>query len=80
MRQSVISYNESKGVYSLRNDNVTRTRKLCNARYEKPQEDHPLEVEKKNIVDTYSSSNAAAHVPEESVQLHKPKHYTIYKC
>ena len=40
---------------------------------------HPLEVAKK-IVETYSSSNAAAHDPEERVQLHKPTHYTIYKC
>ena len=34
----------------------------------------------KKIVETYSSSNAAAHDPEERVQLHKPRHYTIYKC
>ena len=30
-------------------------------------------------VETNSSSNAAAHDPEERVQLNKPKHYTIYK-
>ena len=30
-------------------------------------------------VETYSSSNAAAHDPEERVQLNKPKHYTIYR-
>ena len=30
-------------------------------------------------METYSSSNAAAHDPEERVQLHKPRHYTLYK-
>ena len=34
----------------------------------------------KKIVETYSSSNAAAHDPEKREQLHKPRHYTIYKC
>ena len=33
----------------------------------------------KKYVETYSSSNAAAHDPEERMQLNKPKHYTIYK-
>ena len=33
----------------------------------------------KKYVETYSSSNAAAHDPEERVQLHKPKRYTIYR-
>ena len=40
---------------------------------------HPLEVANK-FVETYYSSNAAARDPEERVQLHKPRHYTIYKC
>ena len=59
---------------------VTRKEKLFYARYEKPLKNHPLQVAKKTIVETYSSSNAAAHDPEERVQLHKPRHYTIYKC
>ena len=63
---------ESKGPYY-----VTRKQKLCYARYEKPLKNHPLEVAKKNA-ETYSSSNAAAHDPEERVQLHKPRQYTIY--
>ena len=32
----------------------------------------------KKFVETHSSSNAAAHDPGERVQLHKPRHYTIY--
>ena len=31
----------------------------------------------KKFVETYSSSNAAAHNPKERVQLHKPRHYII---
>ena len=65
-------------VYSLSNNNVSKNEKLCYARYEKPLKNHPLEVAKK-YVETYSSSNAAAHDPEERVQPRKPKHYTIYK-
>ena len=45
----------------------------------KTTKNHPLEGAKK-YVETYSSSNAAAHDPEERVQLHKPRHYTTYKC
>ena len=45
----------------------------------KTTKNHPLEVANK-FVETYYSSNAAAHDPEERVQLHKPRHYTIYKC
>ena len=52
---------------------------MCYARYEKPLKNHPVEVAKK-FVETYSASNAAAHDPEERVQLHKPIHYTIDKC
>ena len=64
---------------SLSNNNVSKNEKLCYARYEKPlKKNHPLEVAKK-YVETYSSSNAAAHDPEERGQLNKPKHYTIYK-
>ena len=37
---------------------------MCNARYEKPLKNHPLDVAKK-YVETYSSSNAAARDPEE---------------
>ena len=33
----------------------------------------------KKYVEMHSSSNVAAHDPEETVQLNKPKHYTIYK-
>ena len=42
----------------------------------KTTKNHPLEVATK-FVETYSSSNAAAHDPEERVQLHKCRHYTI---
>ena len=63
---------------SLSNNSVSKNEKLCYVRYEKPLKNHPLEVAKK-YVETYSLSNAAAHDPEERVQLNKPKHYTIYK-
>ena len=52
--------------------------KWCYGRYQKLLKNHPLEVAKK-CVETYSSSYAAAHDPEERVQLNKPKHDTIYK-
>ena len=65
-------------VDSLSNNNVSKNEKFCYARYEKPLENHPLEVAKK-YVETYSSSNAAAHNPEERVQLHKPRRYTLYR-
>ena len=58
---------------------VAIKQKMCYVRYEKPLKNHPLEVAK-IIVETYSSSNAAAHDPEERVQLDKLRHYTIYKC
>ena len=59
---------------------VTRKGKLYYARYEKPLKTTlQLEVGKK-FVQTYSSYNAAAHDPEERVQLHKARHYTMYKC
>ena len=58
-------------VYSLTNNNVSKNEKLCYARYEKPLNNHSLEVAKKNV-ETYSSSNAAAHDPEERAQLNKP--------
>ena len=48
---------------------------MCYARYEKPLKNHPLEVAKK-FVETYSSSNTAAHDSKQRVQLHKPRHYT----
>ena len=71
--------NGSKTVYILTNYNVLYYKKteMCYARYEKPLKNHPLELAKK-LVETYSSSNAAAHDPEERVQLDKPRHYTIY--
>ena len=53
--------------------------KMCYATYEKPLKSHPLEMAKK-IVETYSSSNAAAHSPVERVELHMPRHCTMYKC
>ena len=65
-------------IYSLTNNNDSKNEKLYYARYEKPLKNHLLEVAKK-YVETYSSSNAAAHDPEERGQLNKPKHYTIYK-
>ena len=52
---------------------VAREEKLCYARYEKPLKKNPLEPPLR-FVETYSSSNAAAHDPEERVQLHKPRH------
>ena len=42
-------------------------KKLCYARYEKPLKSHSLDVAKK-YVETYSSSNAASHDPEERVE------------
>ena len=89
MRQSVIWYNESnpnpnngsKTMYSLTNNNVLCYKKTENVlrQIRKTTKNHPLEGAKK-FVETYSSSNAAAHDPEERVQLHKPRHYTMYKC
>ena len=69
-------------MYSLSNNNVLCYKKTENVLREirKTTKNHPLEGAKK-LVETYSSSNAAAHDPEERVQLHKPsRHYTFYKC
>ena len=68
-------------MYSLTNNNVLCYKKTENVlrQIRKTTKNHPLEGAKK-FVETYSSSNAAAHDPEERVQLHKPRHYTMYKC
>ena len=71
-----------KTVYSLTNYDVLcykKTENVLRQIRKTTKKNHPLEMAKK-IVETYSSSNAAAHDPEERVQLHKPRHYTIYKC
>ena len=65
-------------MYSLTNTNVLCYKKTENvlSQIRKTTKNHPLEGAKK-FVETYSSSNVAAHDPEERVQLHKPRHYTM---
>ena len=66
-------------MYSLTNNNVLCYKKTENVLRQigKTTKSHPLE-EAKKFVETYnSSSNAAPHDPEERVQLHKPRHYTV---
>ena len=67
-------------MYSLTNNNVLCYKKTENVlrQIRKTTKNHSLERAKK-FVETYSSSNAAAHDPEERVQLHKPRHYTMEK-
>ena len=88
MRDSVIEYNgsnpnpnnESKTMNSLTNNNVLcykKTEKVLR-QIRKTTKNHPLERTRK-LVETYFSSKAAAHDPEERVQLHKPRHYTNVK-
>ena len=89
MRQSVIRYNGSnsypnygsKTMYILTNNNRLCYKKTENVlrQIRKTTKNHPLEGAKR-FVETYSSSDAAAHDPEERVRLHKPRHYTMYKC
>ena len=55
-----------------------KMRNCATPAYEKPLKNHPWEVAKK-YVETYPSSNDAAHDPEERERPRKPKHYTIYK-
>ena len=68
-------------MYSLTNNNVLcyKNRENVLRQIRKTTKNQPLEGAKK-FVETSSSSNAAAHDPKERVQLHKPRHYTMYKC
>jgi len=65
-------------VYSLTNYNVLCYKKTENVlrQIRKTTKKPPFRSGQKIC------GNAAAHVhqPEERVQLHKPRHYTIYKC